>query len=800
LGNEWRFRLTNKESPSREGFFLSLRVRRLLYLIYGIFFINFAFIAWDLVGYLDLVALVLIWIILILAFIFILYSVYIGDDSRYVRYLSFAAFALSFALFIDIMIRFAPAYGTDEIAIDTYASFLFLHGKDPYINANMINVFTVTGFPQSLITPLLRGGSVQFLIYPGLAVLLFIPTVLLHVPSYSVLLIFNLLAFVVVYQYYRNTQFTFAAPALAVAMIVNLEYAVFSISGVTDIVWVTFVAIAYYFRKKPWISGLMFGLAVSFKQTPLLILPFFLFFLYNENDLKKDSVYKFLAAGILVFALTNAPFIFANAYDWALNITEIAFQPIIGVGIGPSITAFAGYIYIPSTVFTIISVSLLFIFFVLYVENYSRLRFAFFTFPIVVFLFNFRVLENYLIFWPFLIFLVLPDISRSLQSRNVYQKNARFALFSRLTGGRKITAVILVLLIAGGTAASAGYEITHYAPHAPFSIMNVTGGANPLDAPGDITMLTLSVNYTPVEGASLNATPLYRIFPNTQLDNVNSLLWSSSSFLKPGINNISIYPDTASDFLSQNTTFRIEAYYGNYSSFFSVSKPIPVNNNLPFADPSLIYPTYSTSQPFPGWSVKVTGSYLYTYRYLPDGINFTLTKDLAPVSGKNYVFMTSGINFTYLGSSGAIYSYNYSGDYTTLNLSAGLANFTFSNFSGVMLSFENGYEKYWIGYSKLINGTYFRMINRTTMIEVTNQNIINFRTLLENLNKYNWSYGNSMFSFVVGTSLNVGNITGEFYNASLSIDPGSSPASTGFAQSYTLLYLNNSFLMEDRKW
>ncbi|MCL4451130.1 MAG: glycosyltransferase 87 family protein [Candidatus Thermoplasmatota archaeon] len=792
--------MTIKESTSRERFFSNLRVRRLLYLIYGIFFINYAFIAWGLVGYLDIIALVLIWIILILAFIFVLYSVYEGDDSRYVKYLSFAAFALSFALFIDIMIRFAPAYGTDEIAIDTYASYLFVHRKDPYINANMVNVFTVTGFPKSLITPLLKGGAVQFLIYPGLAVLLFIPTVLLHVPSYSILLFFNLLAFVVVYLYYRNTQFTFAAPALAVAMIVNMEYAVFSISGVTDIVWVTFVAIAYFFRKKPWISGLMFGLAVSFKQTPLLILPFFLFFLYNENDLRKDAVYKFLLAGILAFAITNAPFILANAYDWAVNIAEVAFQPIIGVGIGPSITSFAGFLYVPSIVFTIISISLLFIFFVLYVENYSKLRFAFFTFPIVVFLFNFRVLENYLIFWPFLIFLVLPDISRSIQTHKETQKTSRFVFFSGLTGGRKIAAVILVLLIAGGGAASAGYEITHDVSRAPFSIMNVTGGANPLNAPGDITMLTISMNYTPLEGSSLNATPLYRIFPNAQLNNVNSLLWSSSSYLEPGINNLSIYPDTASDFLPQNTTFRIEAYYGNYSSYFTVSKPIPVRNNLPFADPSLIYPTYSGSQPYPGWSIKVSGTYFYSYRYLPDGINFTLTKDLAPRSRSNYVYMTTGINFTYLADQGALYTYNYSGDYSTLNLSAGVSNFSFSNFSGVLLSFDNGYENYWIGYSKVINGTYFRMINRTTMMQVTNQNIINFRTLMDNLNKYNWSYDNSMFSFVVGTSGNVANITGEFYNATLSVGSGASSSLEASGQSNAVQSFAASFYMEDKRW
>jgi len=792
--------LANEGTPSKERFFSNLRVRRLLYLIYGIFFINYAFIAWDLVGYIDIIALSLIWIILILAFAFVLYSVYEGEDSKYLKYLSFVAFALSFALFIDIMIRFAPAYGTDEIAIDTFASFLFIHGKDPYINANMINVFTVTAFPQNLITPLLRGGAVQYLIYPGLAVLIFVPTVLLKIPSYSVLLLFNLLAFVVVYMYYRKTQFTFAAPALAVAMIVNMEYAVFSINGVTDIVWVTFVALAYIFRKKPWISGMMFGLAISFKQTPLLILPFFLFFLFNENDLRKDSVYKFLASGILIFLITNAPFIIMNAGAWAVNIIEIAFQPIIGVGIGPSIISFAGFIYVPSIVFTILSISLLFVFFVLYVENYSTLRYAFFTFPIVVFLFNFRVLENYLIFWPFLIFLVMPDLSKSLQERKTSHVSKNFALFSGLTGGRKIVSVILILLITGGGAASAGYEITHNVPQSPFSILNVTGGGNPLNAPGDITMLTLSLNYTPVEGASFNATPLYRIFPNTQLQNVNDLLWSSSSLVKPGINNVTIYPDTASDFLQQNSTFRIEAYYGNYTSFFTVSKVMVVNDSVPFADPLLIYPNYSGSEPYVGWHVKEIGSYIYSYRYLPNGINFTLARDLGPNTKENYIYMSTSMNFTYLAASNAVYSYNYSGDYSTLNISAGVANFSFSNFTGVLLSFENGQENYWIGYSKIVNSPYFRMINRTNMLELTNQNIISFRSILENLNKYNWSYVDPMFSFVIGTSGKVANITGQFYNTSLSLLGGANVATVSCQQFPSNEYNFQSNLMVDARW
>ena len=57
-----------------------------------------------------------------------------------------------------------------------------------------------------------------------------------------------------------------------------------------------------------------------------------------------------------------------------------------------------------------------------------------------------------------------------------------------------------------------------------------------------------------------------------------------------------------------------------------------------------------------------------------------------------------------------------------------------------------------------------------------------------------------MFSFVVGTSGNVGNITGEFYNTSLYFGSGASPAFTTTAQSNTEQYFGTSFLMEDKRW
>ena len=194
----------DKEKPQSHG---NIKLRRILYLIYGVFFINFAFLTWAIVGYLDLFALVLIWILLVFSFIFIFYSVYSGEDFKYAKYLTTAAFIISFILFADTILRLAPAYGTDEIAIDTYSGYLFIHGKEPYINSNMLNVFAFTGLPKSLITPLLTGGAVEYLVYPGLSVLLFIPALLLNIPTFSVLLVFNILALVTAYLYYQKTGF-----------------------------------------------------------------------------------------------------------------------------------------------------------------------------------------------------------------------------------------------------------------------------------------------------------------------------------------------------------------------------------------------------------------------------------------------------------------------------------------------------------------------------------------------------------------------------------------------------------------
>jgi len=46
---------------------------------------------------------------------------------------------------------------------------------------------------------------------------------------------------------------------------------------------------------------------------------------------------------------------------------------------------------------------------VLYIREYPRYKFSFIAFPVLIFFFNYRFLFNYVIYWPVIALVVLPD-------------------------------------------------------------------------------------------------------------------------------------------------------------------------------------------------------------------------------------------------------------------------------------------------------------------------------------------------------------------------------------------------------
>ncbi|MGC8506541.1 MAG: glycosyltransferase family 87 protein [Thermoplasmata archaeon] len=717
--------------------------RRLLYLIIGIIFINYSFVVWMVVGYLYLVIIVFQWALILVGGVLVIYSVFIGTETKIVKSLPMIGFALAFAIFVGVIGLYVPPYGTDELAADTYAAYLFLHGRNPYVDANMASVFTNLHFPPYMITPLLKGGAVTYLVYPGLSVLLFLPAVQFQFRSYIIILFFDFVSILLIYYYYRKTGFTSSIPFLIIVMIMNMEYLDFSFNGGDDIIWVTFIGLSYVFRKKPWLSGLFFGLSLSYKQIGAIIFPFYLYFIFMENDQRKKDVVVFFLFVLISFFATNIPFILMSPYLWFTHVASIASQPIIGVGLGPSILAFAGYLYIPSIIFGVIMVLFLLAFLFIYIGYYFQLKYSFFAFPMIIFFFDYRSLENYIIYWPYLIFLLMPDFAReyilNYKSSSTKHLNYNFKGFlgkidRTLKSKKNVTLLLSIAIILTGTFASAGYAYSTTSQMNEIRITSVFNASDPYLIPNSITTMQVNLTYTPVQGSPMSTNVSFRIFYNTlATSNLNSLLWSPvNSIVHAGNNTITIIPNYYPDILPNNVTFTIIAYYGSMQSP-SYHQGVPFNLKMiyPMKNPTLSYPTYTFPEVYPSWNLSnskdngITSSYSQVNGII---LNGSRTSD---VGGPTYSNLSTQFNMSLLSGDNFSMSYNIQ-----FIRSHGYNNTEFSNgkiisFFGIRLSFSQGSKFLWIGYNNTATGSAndlfaYSEINAESYIVIVNDTYINF--------------------------------------------------------------------------
>lgn len=758
------------------------RFRRLLYLIYAVILINFSFLMWFDTGYLNVPILIAIWILLGLSCLMLVYSAYNGEDMKLAKLIPVLSFIIALYIFLNVFINVIPEYGTDEIAIDTYAAYLILHGRNPYVDANMLNVFAFTKLPQNLITPLLNGGSVEYFSYPALSALLFVPAIAFGLPAYVILLAFNFAFFILLYFYYRKNSLSEIVPFLIVAMILDVEYSVLSVLGVTDIVWVFFLSASFIFRKDWRLSGAMYGLSIAFKQIPVVILPFFIYYLRKQEGYTTKKMVQFLLMAFLVFVIPNLPYMVMGPSNWFWNIVLAEFQPIIGVGIGPSVLSFAGFIYVPSSVFGIFLITVLLLFLYLYIVQFNRLKFAFFGFPVVIFLLNFRTLENYVIYWPFLVLLVLPEVIKRTpavepdlptKKRSLWL-NKSIETFSK---NRKLVNFLVVGLVIVGAVASAGYVYTRSPEQkAPFQVMNITSYGNPYEIPNKVTSLTLMIHYTPPNGFPVSYNLFYRVFANSPLTTVNSLLWSGSEPVTPGFSNITIYPNTANDVLPYNVTFKVDAYHGNMNSFFS-SRAITSETPVYFSNPRMAYPTYSKSEPYLGWHTQSNGTTVNTnYSYTSVGTYMSLNVGSQQGNWSSYS-MQSSYNFSYLSANDFILSYSINGPLTNVSTMVSCTTLNFNGtaktrisleeFVGTQLSFESGTEQLWLGYNKSVTGSSIYVVNRSLIYMVTNSTSVDFSMVKEIADQYNWSFDDATFAYTIGTLLGKGSYHVCFYNSDI---------------------------------
>ncbi|CAC11991.1 hypothetical membrane protein [Thermoplasma acidophilum] len=551
--------------------------------------IVYAYMAWLSIGYYEVSVLVLVWILVVIAgLLAINATTHIIPAAR--SALIYSALFVSMILMLAISLKYVSSYYLeDEILIQNNAAYLFVHGQDPYVRSNMLKMFYSSQVPL-FNTPMLEGGYVYYLIYPGLSVLLFVPSILFHFNPDYMIAAFNFISIVLLIYYYRKKKLKLQTPLIITAIMVSAFYFGFTVAGVSAIIWVTLLAMAYIFRDRPYISGIMFGLSVAYKQDPAIVFPFLLYFIYKEYG--GSHAMKFVVAIVISFFAVNLPFIVMGPMEWITSILSVANQNIIGVGVGPSIISFAGFYHVNplyfSSVVLILELFLLF----LYIRYYNALKYAFFAFPVIVMLFNFRVLISYLMYWPFLVMIVLPDINiQENMLKPLHVKKSHFIALS------------LVLIVVTG-----GFTIPLHSSSGSMAIKSIDASSDTISIPNIIDRINITISYEPGNGYPASIPAYFRILTDSAMENysVNGLLWHANAYLHPGENNISIYPDNSFDLLPSNTSFILIAYYGQMQASYR-SPGLYDQPEYPVPDPMFLYPEYSKSEPFPGWQARGNG-------------------------------------------------------------------------------------------------------------------------------------------------------------------------------------------------
>ncbi|MGI0100531.1 MAG: glycosyltransferase family 87 protein [Candidatus Micrarchaeaceae archaeon] len=207
--------------------------------------------------------------------------------------------------------------GIDEAAFNYYASYLLLHGANPY-TATMTPVLQ----KYNIIPTYQLNGSIESSYdYPALS---FMPIAFLagHMPGSSRYIALEFAAMIVLVSIisasivYKETKY--GAPAL-IPIAVWLLATYISATTIDQYISVSLLLLlAYIYRKKIVLSGILLGLSASVTQLSWFALPFFYILVMKERN--GTEALKSVAVSAVVFLLANSYFIIASPAHFFGNV------------------------------------------------------------------------------------------------------------------------------------------------------------------------------------------------------------------------------------------------------------------------------------------------------------------------------------------------------------------------------------------------------------------------------------------------------------------------------------------------
>jgi hypothetical protein len=300
-----------------------------------------------------------------------------------------------------------PFYGTDEIAFNQYAAQLVQHGLNPYTHS-MRPAFQLFQTPTSYYTYSFSGNPVTTLSYPSLSFLVYVPFLLLGwsynlAPTLCILAwaIGTVMMFALLPKRSRPVALLFGGTAL---------YASYALGGVTDAMYMPLLLIAAYkwdrfgSNWRTYIGPVVFGLAMSIKQTPWTVLPFVVVALACDEYVRTGMAGalrrggKYLAVAIGVFLVPNLPWIIASPHAWLKGTLTPLFANLVPTGQGT--VSLSLYMHLgggSTTAFTAATAFALILLLVAFIGTYPAMRPLLFMLSAFVFLFGARSNVNYFI-------------------------------------------------------------------------------------------------------------------------------------------------------------------------------------------------------------------------------------------------------------------------------------------------------------------------------------------------------------------------------------------------------------------
>lgn len=247
-------------------------------------------------------------------------------------------------------------YHNDAIALNECAAQLVLEGRNPYADLDLFECYGRLEIGPDRTTPLRRGLFAAETIYPSDAELDEawerranadgVNEEFVWRPSYPAFSFLPLVPFVALGL---DTNYIYVASLLVAMMVIVVHspatlrpffltaalgassLAAFTVGGSSDLLYALTLVVAWIWRDRRW-AAIPFGLAIATKQIAWFFAPFYLITVLATHGWRRAL--RDLAIAVGIFAVTNLPFVLADAQAWILGILTPVIEPMFPRGAG----------------------------------------------------------------------------------------------------------------------------------------------------------------------------------------------------------------------------------------------------------------------------------------------------------------------------------------------------------------------------------------------------------------------------------------------------------------------------------